>query len=97
MKKTAWLFPGQGAQTVGMGRALGRDIAAVINRADLGYRKTRDFLNRGGIPILAEIPFNLAVAKSYAAAKLPMNECEAFGRDVQVLGKKLLAMNGNDS
>ena len=82
---------------VGMGRTLGRRIAAVINRADLGNRKTEDYLKREGIPILTQIPFDYAVAKSYAAAKLPMGECEAFRGYVQLLGEKLLSMNGNES
>jgi MinD superfamily P-loop ATPase len=77
---------------VGMGRALKKNLAAVINRADLGDERTRNFLDREKIPILAEIPFTQEVAKSYAAAQLPMNHCEPFRRNIVELAEKLMAM-----
>ena len=82
---------------VGMGRALGRRLAAVVNRADLGDNKTKKYLMSEQIPILAEIPFSHEVAKSYAAADLAIDECETFKRSMIVLGERLNEMLGSGS
>lgn len=77
---------------VGMGRALNKNLAAVINRANLGDEKTKDYLEREHVPILAEIPFNREVAKSYAAATLPIENCQPFKKSIIELAEKLMAM-----
>ncbi|RLB61981.1 MAG: (4Fe-4S)-binding protein [Deltaproteobacteria bacterium] len=53
-------------QTVEMCRTLGRSMAAVINRSDLGPDQVRSYLDGEQIPILAEIPFMKEVATAYA-------------------------------
>ncbi|MEW5911173.1 MAG: ATP-binding protein [Thermodesulfobacteriota bacterium] len=45
---------------------LGRPLAAVINRAGVGDRKVYAFCADHGIPILAEIPYDRAVAEAYS-------------------------------
>ncbi len=82
---------------VGMGRTLGLRLAAVINRSDLGDDQVRRFLNRESIPVLAEIPFDRAVAEAYAAARLPIEECESFKQTMIDLGGNLLAAVGDMS
>ncbi len=79
---------------VGMGRALGLDLAAVINRADLGNDEVRKFLNSEKIPVLTEIPFDRAVSEAYAEGCLPIEECESFRKNVTELGNKLIAITG---
>ncbi|MCP4600454.1 MAG: P-loop NTPase [Proteobacteria bacterium] len=79
---------------VGMGRALGRELAAVINRADLGDHEVKQYLEAEGIPLLSEIPFDRCVAEAYAASKLPLYECSEFEVSVSAIGEKLLARKG---
>lgn len=77
---------------VGMGRALGIRLAAVINRADLGNQQVRQFLDRESIPVLAEIPFNSKIAQAYAEARLPFKDCRSFSRTMIELGDRLIAI-----
>ncbi len=84
------------ALAVGMGRALGKPIAAVINRADLGDRRTARYLETEGIPVLSEIPFDRAVAESYAASRMPLDDCEPLKEKVSDVAGKLLAMSGGN-
>ena len=51
---------------VQMCRALDREAALVINRSDLGDDRVRAWLDREGVPVLAEIPFLPEVAANYA-------------------------------
>jgi MinD superfamily P-loop ATPase len=55
---------------VGMCRAVGRPVAAVVNRSDLGDREVQRWLGREQIPLLAEIPFSEKVAAAYARGEL---------------------------
>jgi MinD superfamily P-loop ATPase len=79
---------------VGMGRVLGINLAAVINRADLGDNQVRAFLSKEGIPVLAEIPFQREIAESYARASIPIDECQSFKEILTKLGIKLLEITG---
>jgi MinD superfamily P-loop ATPase len=45
---------------------LGKPMGAVINRAGIGNDEVYRFCSKEGIPVLAEIPFNRAVAEAYA-------------------------------
>ncbi len=45
---------------------LGKPMGAVINRAGLGTQSIYTFCRDKGIPILAEIPFDRAIAEAYA-------------------------------
>ncbi len=76
---------------VGMGRALGLELAAVINRADLGNDMVKQYLKAEGIPLLAEIPFDRQVAAAYAASELAIDTDGPFRRAAVLLGEKLVA------
>lgn len=50
--------------------SLGKPIGAVINRAGLGNDAVYRFCKDKGLPILAEIPFDRAIAEAYARGKI---------------------------
>lgn len=45
---------------------LGKPMAVVVNRADLGGEDTRGYCRRWDLPILAEIPHDRRIARAYA-------------------------------
>ncbi len=49
---------------------LGKQVCAVINRAGIGNDEVYRFCNKEAIPILAEIPFERAVAEAYARGRI---------------------------
>jgi len=59
---------------VEMVRAVGLPHGVVINRADLGDERTRDYCRAEGIEILAEIPADRRIAEAYVAGKLAVDE-----------------------
>ena len=50
----------------GVGKKMGKKMGIVINKALPGYKDTREFAKKEGIPILLEIPFDRKFAKAYA-------------------------------
>jgi len=74
---------------IDMGRALGRPLAAVINRSDIGDDKTQTMLERESVPILGQIPFDRAVAESYAISRLAIYDCQRFRKEISLLADKL--------
>ncbi|MDJ0764012.1 MAG: ATP-binding protein [Myxococcota bacterium] len=82
---------------VGMGRTLGINLAAVINRADLGDDRVGAYLRRESIPMLAEIPFDRIVAQAYAEACSPIDRSESFSKALTTLGDRVLATMGEAS
>jgi MinD superfamily P-loop ATPase len=75
-----------------MGKALGRNMAAVINRSDIGGDGTRALLEARSIPVLAEIPFDRAIAESYAASRMPMEDSSGFAGSIVELAQGLLSL-----
>ncbi len=55
---------------VEMCRALGRELAAVVNRSDLGDGEVPKYLEREAIPLLGQLPFDRGVAAAYAQGQL---------------------------
>jgi MinD superfamily P-loop ATPase len=53
-----------------MVRAMKLSFAVVINRADAGDGRVRDYCDRSRIPVLAEIPDDRAVAEAYSRGQL---------------------------
>ena len=49
---------------------LGKPMAAVINRAGLGDGSVAEFCREQGIPVLAEIPFERAIAEAYSQGRV---------------------------
>jgi MinD superfamily P-loop ATPase len=83
--------------TVDLGRALGQPMAAVVNRADIGDDQVRGFLEHEEIPLLAEIPFDWAVAEAYATARPAIDASTGFRQSIADLGAKLLDLGGEQS
>ena len=73
-----------------MGRALGRPLAAVINRSDLGDEETRRLLEKEEIPVLSEIPFDRVLAQAYATGDLPLYESYPFREKIESLSEQIL-------
>ncbi len=65
---------------VEMCRALGREVAAVVNRSDLGDRDVLRYLDREGVPILGQIPFERDIATGYARGQLALERSAALRR-----------------
>jgi MinD superfamily P-loop ATPase len=76
---------------VAMVRALDLPHVAVINRADLGDRSVRAFLDSEGIEVLAEIPFDVRIATEYAAGRLALGSSEHLRRAVAALAGRVLS------
>ncbi len=55
---------------VGAVKVLGIPHGLVINRADLGDIKVREYASKEDIPILMEIPFDRRIAESYSRGEL---------------------------
>jgi MinD superfamily P-loop ATPase len=51
-------------------RAVGVPLAVVINRSDLGDWRLRDFCRARGLPVITEIRYSPALARSYAKGRL---------------------------
>jgi len=49
---------------------LGKPMGVVINRAGIGNGEVYEFCRKKGIPVLAEIPFDRAVAEAYARGRI---------------------------
>ncbi len=50
----------------GVAKKMGKKMGIIINKALPGYKETREFARREGVPILLEIPFDRKFAKAYA-------------------------------
>ncbi|EPR43515.1 Cobyrinic acid ac-diamide synthase [Desulfovibrio sp. X2] len=51
-------------------RPLGKPMGVVVNRAGLGDESIQEFCRANGLPVLAEIPFERAIAEAYARSRL---------------------------
>ena len=49
---------------------LGKPMGAVINRAGLGNKAIYRFCQEKGLPILAEIPYDRAIAEAYSRGRI---------------------------
>jgi MinD superfamily P-loop ATPase len=78
------------ALAVEMGRALGRRMAGVINRADLGDDAVEQLFGAHDIPVLARIPFDRTVAEAYAAGRLAVEDCPEFRDRLSALARELV-------
>lgn len=63
---------------VEMAKALSLRYGVIINRSDLGDEETRKFCEDHAVHILAELPFDLAVAKLYSEGKIPSLELPRY-------------------
>jgi len=63
--------------------ALSTPVAVVVNRSDIGGGSARAFCDERGLPIVAEIPNDRAVAEAYARGVLPALRVPAFARAIE--------------
>lgn len=49
---------------------LGKPMAVVINRSGIGHQKVNDFCRSVNLPILAQIPYQRAIAETYAGGRI---------------------------
>jgi len=54
-------------------RTLKRPCGVVVNRAQSGVNEARELCARAGIPVLAEIPDQMAIARAYSEGQLVVN------------------------
>jgi len=59
-------------------RELGKPFGVVVNRAGLGNRLVYDYLNKNGISLLAEIPFDREIARVYSEGKLVVDDLPRY-------------------
>jgi MinD superfamily P-loop ATPase len=76
---------------VAAAKAIGQSPSVVINRADLGDDRVREFCRTEELSIAVEIPNSLAVAKAYAAGHIPLSADSAFRAGVRDLYRKTVA------
>ncbi|MFH1462812.1 MAG: ATP-binding protein [Pseudomonadota bacterium] len=74
---------------VQMCRAMGKAVAAVINRSDLGDDAVEAFLVRAGVPLLGRIPFERAIAESYAHGEVALEASPALRGVIEALARRL--------
>jgi len=74
---------------VEMGKALGKPMAAVVNRSDLGDDRVAETLAEAGVDVLARIPFEREVAAAYASGKMAIEECGGFASRIVALADAL--------
>lgn len=73
---------------VEMVRALGLPAGVVINRADAGDGRVREYCQGHRVPVLAEIPDQRAVAEAYSRGALVAESIPGFARRIdELLGR----------
>jgi len=75
---------------VAMCRTLGRPVAAVINRSDVGDGRVREWLKRESVPLLAEIPLSREVAGAYVNGELAARAVPSFHGCVEQVARSVM-------
>ncbi len=70
-------------------RKLKIPFGVVINRADLGNRKTEDYCHKENIPILMKIPFKKEIAKAYSRGEIIIETLPEYKKSFQQLFSKI--------
>lgn len=74
---------------VGVLRKITIPFGVVINRADLGNKKTEEFCSKEGIPILMRIPFKKEIAVIYSKGESMLKEFPEYKNYFVELFKKI--------
>jgi len=69
-------------------------MGVVVNRAGLGTRDIYDFCQKKNIPVLAEIPFDRAIAQAYARGQVIAGVSKELGKIFSSLREKIHNMAG---
>jgi MinD superfamily P-loop ATPase len=80
-----------------MVRELGLEASIVVNRCDVGGAEFLDHARRKGVPVVAEIPDDRAVAEAYARGDPPCRASEALHDAVFGLADWILSRRGGDA
>ena len=70
-------------------RKLNIPFGVVINRADLGNKKTEEYCKKENIPILMKIPFKKEIAKVYSRGEIIVEILPEFKNNFQKLFDKI--------
>jgi len=73
-----------------MARGMGLPAVVVINRCDLGDDGVDRFCEEEGLPVLARIPFDRALAEAYARGRTAVNELPGWQERFAEIGRALL-------
>lgn len=84
-------------QSVETLRGMNRKCGVLINRADIGDNAVRTYLEEEKIPLLAEIKYDHAIARTYSEARLVTDENKAMVRLFTDLAGKIISNNGTGS
>lgn len=79
---------------VAMARALGIPVGVVINRADVGDARTREYCLAEKIPVLHEIPDDRRVAELYSRGEIAAEVIPEYRDGMRVLLSKIEEMAG---
>ncbi len=80
---------------VGMVRALEMAHGVVINRADIGDRKVREYCRQEDIPVLMEIPDHRQIAEGYSRGELMIDVLPEYGEKFQTLLEKAAVLSSS--
>jgi MinD superfamily P-loop ATPase len=71
-------------------RKLAIPFGVVINRSDLGDKKTDDFCKNENIPVLMQIPFKKEIASAYSKGMLIIDALPGYKKEFQSLMERLI-------
>lgn len=78
-------------QALEVAKVLKLRCGVVVNRAQPGMTETREFCESARVPILAEIPDALAIAKAYSQGQLAVEAVPGLHRTFDLLVRSLVA------
>lgn len=74
-------------------RALGIPLGVVINKAEAGYKRIYEFLEKECIPLLGEIPEDRSIAEAYARGKLIASCMPEYRAKMEEILENLIQLN----
>ncbi|MCU0459183.1 MAG: ATP-binding protein [Bacteroidales bacterium] len=84
-------------QSVDTLREMKKEPAVIINRSDIGDRGVFEYLRKENIPLLAEIKYDPAIARTYSEGRLVTDEIPALSSLFEELVEKILDGHGTGS
>ena len=84
------------ALAVEMVRELGLRAGVVINQADIGDAGVRDYCAREGVPVIAEIPHDRAIAEAYSRGVTAARISDRYGEMFEKLWSRIKAQRNGE-
>jgi len=78
-------------------REMKKELAVIINRSDIGDSGVTDYLRQEHIPLLAEIRYDPAIARTYSEGRLVTDEIPELSSLFEELADKILSGHGTGS